>query len=710
MTPGTHLFRIAPLIAKMTLILATNGSAAQSPSSVWDGIYSTGQAAQGRERFVQRCATCHGEGTVSLRRFDNQSVGDAFQAISKNMPPGTVLPQQEYADILAHLLELHDLPASDTRLRPDAEHLSRIALSFDPDARVFLGDGENAASTKTVDPVTTAALMDPDPGDWLTYRNGYSGWGYSALDQINTANVASLQLAWARGMEAGPLQAEPLVHKGVMYLLNATDVVQALDAANGDLIWEYRRDLPEAVGNTTGTTLRARGLAIHESRLFLATQDAWMIALDTASGKVLWETQRADYRDRVGATAAPLVIGDKVLAGSMCSPTSTLPGGCFVAAYDVQTGEEVWRVYTIARDGQPGDTWGNIPVEERRHASPWMTGTYDPELHLTFWGTGAPAPLPALLRGVGQAELRHTNSTLAIHPDTGEIAWYYQHLPADQWDLDHPFERMVVETEVRPDPNEVPWINPDLTRGEARRVITGIPGKTGILYTLDAATGEFLWARPTTYQNVITTIDGATGVPSLNLQAAPISTTAPSFACPSHFGGKNQPSGAYHPGTHALYMPLINTCMDIAMATDKATGPQDGYAMRPTLKHVPDTEPPQNLGRIEALDVATGRSLWRYEQRAVIYGSILATGGNLIFVGDTQRRFRALHAETGEVEWETILNGNVSGRPTTFAVDGRQYLAIGAGGITHGSYFAALQPEVDVQVGSNTLFVFALPE
>ncbi len=269
---------------------------------------------------------------------------------------------------------------------------------------------------------------------------------------------------------------------------------------------------------------------------------------------------------------------------------------------------------------------------------------------------------------------------------------------------------MVVKTEVRPDPSEVPWINPGLTRGEARKVITGIPGKTGILYTLDAATGEFLWARPTTYQNVITTIDGATGVPSLNLQAAPISTTASSFACPSHFGGKNQPSGAYHPGTHALYMPLINTCMDIAMATDKATGPQDGYAMRPTLKHVPDTEPPQNLGRIEALDVATGRSLWRYEQRAVIYGSILATGGNLIFVGDTQRRFRALHAETGEVEWETILNGNVSGRPTTFAVEGRQYLAIGAGGITHGSYFAALQPEVDVQVGSNTLFVFALPE
>jgi alcohol dehydrogenase (cytochrome c) len=318
--------------------------------------------------------------------------------------------------------------------------------------------------------------------------------------------------------------------------------------------------------------------------------------------------------------------------------------------------------------------------------------------------------LPEPLRGAGKADLLYTNSTLALDPDTGEMAWYFQHLPRDNWDLDHVFERMIVETELAPDPAEVPWINPDLRAGERRKVITGIPGKTGLIWTLDAETGEFLWARPTVYQNIMTGLDLRTGRPSFDESTAPTSVQTPSFACPHLLGGKNQPSGAYSPDTDALYMPLNNACMDIAMSVEEA-GPSDGYDIRVQIRHLPDVEPETApVGRVEAVSASTGRTLWSHQQRAPIYGSLLATGGNLVFSGDVVRRFRAHHSETGEILWETILNGPVSARPMTYRVNGRQYLAIGSGGQTQGTNFLQLTPELNTPSGSNTLFVFALPD
>jgi len=339
-----------------------------------------------------------------------------------------------------------------------------------------------------------------------------------------------------------------------------------------------------------------------------------------------------------------------------------------------------------------------------------MVGSYDPELNLVYWGTGPPAPLPETLRGAGKADLLYSNSTLALNPDTGELVWYFQHLPRDNWDLDHVFERMIVETEVSPSPGDVSWISPDVRPGETRKVITGIPGKTGLVWTLDAATGKFLWARPTVYQNIITGLDLQTGRPIIDESTAPYSVETSVFACPLLLGGKNQPSGAYSPDTNAMYMPLNNTCMDIAMSVEEA-GPSDGYDVVVRGRHVPGVDPDTApVGRLEAVSASTGATLWRYQQRAPIYGSLLATGGNLIFSGDVVRRFRALGADTGEVLWETILNGPVSGRPMTYSVDGRQYLAIGAGGVTQGARLLQLTPELSTPSGSNTLFVFALPE
>ncbi|HIM52373.1 MAG TPA: hypothetical protein EYM36_10720 [Acidobacteria bacterium] len=560
-------------------------------------------------------------------------------------------------------------------------------------------------------PVTPEMLRSPDPDDWISFRNGYALWGYSSLDQIDVDSVHELQLVWSRAMNEGYQEVEPIVYDGVMFLANVEDIVQALDATTGDLLWEYRRPLPDNIAGVTGTRYRYRNVSIYGDKIVLATNDAFLVALDARTGEVVWETQRADYNERVAQTAGPVIIDGKVVNGSRCNPNSPRPGGCFISAHDIDSGEELWRINTAATPDQAGgDTWGGLPRAARRHASAWMVGSYDPILNLTYWGTGPPAPLPEPLRGAGKADLLYTNSTLALDPDTGEMAWYFQHLPRDNWDLDHVFERMIVETELAPDPAEVPWINPDLRAGERRKVITGIPGKTGLIWTLDAETGEFLWARPTVYQNIMTGLDLRTGRPSFDESTAPTSVQTPSFACPHLLGGKNQPSGAYSPDTDALYMPLNNACMDIAMSVEEA-GPSDGYDIRVQIRHLPDVEPETApVGRVEAVSASTGRTLWSHQQRAPIYGSLLATGGNLVFSGDVVRRFRAHHSETGEILWETILNGPVSARPMTYRVNGRQYLAIGSGGQTQGTNFLQLTPELNTPSGSNTLFVFALPD
>ena len=560
-------------------------------------------------------------------------------------------------------------------------------------------------------PVTDEMLQNPDPDDWLTFRNGYAQWGYSALDQIDAETVGELRLVWSRAMRAGPQEVEPTVYDGVMYLANVEDVVQALDATTGDLLWEYRRRLPAGIGNLTGTRYRYRNLAIYDDKVFVATNDAFLVALDARTGDVLWETQRADYRDKVAQTAGPVVVNGKAITGSRCDPSSPLPGGCFITAHDAGSGEELWRVHTIARADDPGgDTWGGLPLSARRHASIWMVGSYDPDLDLVYWGTGVTAPTPEELRGAGKADLLYTNSTLALDPATGDMAWYFQHLPRDNWDLDHPFERIIVETEVAPSPEAVPWISPRVRPGEVRKVVTGIPGKTGIVWTLDAATGAFLWARPTIHQNIVTDVDPDTGRPSINEASAPFSMDEPSFACPHLLGGKDQPSGAYSPDTGALYMPMNNTCVDLTTSVERAEV-SDGYALSTRVRHVPGADPATApVGRLEAVSASTGRTLWLYQQRAPIYGSVLATGGNLVFGGDVVRRFRAFDAGNGDVRWETILNGPVSGRPMTYRVGGRQYLAVTAGGVTQGSSLLRLTPELTTTTGSNTIFVFALPE
>jgi alcohol dehydrogenase (cytochrome c) len=288
-------------------------------------------------------------------------------------------------------------------------------------------------------------------------------------------------------------------------------------------------------------------------------------------------------------------------------------------------------------------------------------------------------------------------------------------LPRDYRDLDHTFERMIVETAVTPSPKDVPWINPRLKPGERRKVLTGIPGKTGVVWTLDAKTGEFLWARPTVHQTIMLGWDPETNRPIINEPVAPpAGKDDPVISCPpAYTGGKNQPSGAYSPMTDAMYMPLTNVCESVSAARLRNPGssrdkPRPVF-IQGALTYVPGDDPSTaKLGRLEAVSASTGKTLWKYEERAPIYGSVLATGGKLVFSGDMMRRFRAFDAENGKILWESILQGPVHGRPMSYSVGGRQYIAVPAGGNSFGAFLLPLVPELSTTRGSNAIFVFAL--
>jgi alcohol dehydrogenase (cytochrome c) len=332
----------------------------------------------------------------------------------------------------------------------------------------------------------------------------------------------------------------------------------------------------------------------------------------------------------------------------------------------------------------------------------WMVPSYDPELNRIYVGTSVTAPAPKFRLGGNEEQHLYHNSTLALDGDTGEIVWYFQHV-VDHWDLDHPFERLLVETALAPDPESVRWINPRVRPGEVRKVITGIPGKTGLVYTLDRETGQFLWARETVQQNVIEDINVESGRATINADKIFTAAGQEKLICPSTSGGKNYPAGTYSPLTGLMYYPLQNTCMTMT-STDAPLDTAVTYAMRTTVQLAPGEE---NVGTVEAISVETGETAWKREQRAG-HLSLISTGGGLLFGGDANGRFRAYDDRTGEVLWEVNLGAPVNGYPATFAVNGKQYVAVSTGGSGLAFGLGRLAPELKVGSG-NQLFVFALP-
>ena len=590
-----------------------------------------------------------------------------------------------------------------TRQSPVSRCVSVLGLTL---MLASLGPGSDPAAAQSGEqfvPVTDAMLQDPAPGDWLMWRRTLDSWGYSPLDQINRNNVGDLRMVWSRGLAQGAQQGTPLAYGGMLFMPNPNDIIQAIDALTGDLVWEYIRVIPDDINDYVGGLVSVnRNIAIHGNRIIHTSNDGYALALDATTGRLVWETEIFDYTvNPVRHSSGPIIAGGKVISGRSCRPQYG-PEACAIVAHDAETGEELWRRPLIPAPGEPGDeSWGGVPYEERAHVGSWMVPSFDPELNLIYVGTSVTSPAPKFLQGGTDNKHLYHNSTLALDADTGEIVWYYQHLN-DSWDLDHPFERILVDTAVAPDAGAVEWINPRIQPGEVRKVVTGIPGKTGVVYTLDRETGEFLWATTTTTQNVISDIDGATGQVTENAELVFSALGQEVFTCPTWNGGKDWEAGAYSPLTNMMYMPLRNACARMLATTAAGTS---HYALAVRNEITPGTD---QVGTVFAISAETGETAWVHEQRAATM-SLVTTGGGLVFGGDNNGRLRAWDQETGDVLWEINLGSAVTGFPISYSVDGRQYLAVGTGTASTASLFGRLTPEIRPST-TNNLFVFALPE
>jgi alcohol dehydrogenase (cytochrome c) len=484
-----------------------------------------------------------------------------------------------------------------------------------------------------------------------------------------------------------------------MYIIAASDQIQAVDAATGDLIWSYKRRYPQ--GFRGGGS--KRNAAIFENLIIDTSADGFVYAVDIKTGKQVWETKVTDWKTQSASTSGgPIIAGDKVISGRNCARDAG-PDACVMVANDARTGKELWRTHTMPRPGEPADeTWGGVPWEKRLQVGTWMAPTYDPELNLIYFGTSVTAPTTKYLLGGNDKQHLYSTSTLALDADTGKIVWHYQHI-IDQWDFDHTFERLLVDTQVAPDPKAVAWINPRIKPGERRQVLTGIPGKTGIVYTLDRKTGEFLWATPTVRQNVVQSIDGATGAPHMNPATIFTGPDQSRDVCPSFAGGKNWPEGAYSPRTGLMYMPLQNICSVVTSEGPKTKG-QIGMGINYVAVMPPGVT---DVGTVRAISASTGRTAWKYDQRAGMM-SLMATAGGLVFAGDAVGRFKALDDSSGKKLWEVNLASPVGGYPISYAVDGRQYVAVGTGFSPEASALSRETPEYKPST-DNVLYVFTLP-
>ncbi|MDF2798506.1 MAG: PQQ-binding-like beta-propeller repeat protein [Devosia sp.] len=551
-------------------------------------------------------------------------------------------------------------------------------------------------------PVTEEMLENPPAEEWLMWRGTRDNQGYSPLDLINKDTVKDLELAWAWPMaEAGIQETAPLVHDGVMFLQTNNAIVEALDAKTGDLIWQYRHAMPEIPTSWSYQANQARrqknSIALYQDKIVLTTPDAKIVMLNAADGKVVWEKQVLDYNLGYSYTIGPLIVQDKIISAiSGCSIAGTA-GGCFIMAHDANTGEELWRFNTIDDPNNPEQqaSWGEVPPENRWGGTPWATGAYDARTNTTFWGIGMPGPYAELIRGSGDGSVLYTNSTLALDADTGELKWYYQHLPRDNWDLDSPFERILVDQEID---------------GEMHHLLISVPGKNGIAFGLDRDTGKYLWHKETVVQNVVTGVD-PDGTVRINEDLISEAVGQEHLICTSVSGGKLWQAGSYSPLTQTFFVPLTEACNTVAPTQTEFTAGNAVGAVKFGPRVLP--EGITDAGLLQALDInpTQAESKWQARERPSMTSSVLATGGGLVFGGDAARYVKAWDQDTGEVLWEQRLNAPIGGYPMTYSIDGEQYVAIPTGYSNSASSISSAFPEIPLPTGTgNSVFVYKLPK
>lgn len=549
-------------------------------------------------------------------------------------------------------------------------------------------------------PVTSEMLSNPPKGDWLQWRGDYANTGFSGLEQINKETVKNLELAWAWPMaDVGIQETVPLIHDGVMFLQTSNGIVEALDAKSGDLLWTYRHVLPELPTSWSYQANQARrqknSISLAGDKVVLTTPDAKLVALDAKTGKVAWDKQVLDWEKGYSYTIGGLVVEDKIITAiSGCSIAGTA-GGCYILAHDLNTGEELWRFNTIDDPENPAqqESWGDVPPENRWGGTPWTTGSYDAELGLTYWGVGMPGPYAELIRGSGDGDVLYTNATVALDVNTGKLKWYYQHLPQDNWDLDSPFERILVDQDVD---------------GKTHKMLISIPGKNGIAFALDRETGKYLWSKETVIQNVVTKID-EDGKVHINEDLIPTAVGQAVHVCTSVSGGKLWQVGSYSPITQTYYVPLTEACNDVTPTQSEFTAGNAVGSVKFGPRVLPEGQDKAGLFEALSINPTQGDHLWQHRQREAPTSSVLATAGGLVFGGDAARYVKAFDDKSGEVLWQQRLNAPIGGSPVTYEIDGEQYLAVPTGYSNSASSISSAFPETPLPNGNgNSIFVFKL--
>jgi len=507
-------------------------------------------------------------------------------------------------------------------------------------------------------PVTTDRLKNPEPENWLMIRRTWDGQGYSPLDKITPANVTRLQPAWvfSTGVSSGH-ESAPLVNDGVMFVSTPGNQVLAIDAKTGLLLWRYRRPLPDDVVLMHPTS---RGVALYGDNVYFCSGDATLIAINAKTGKEVWATKTAANKQGYYMSLAPQVADGKILIG-----TSGGEWGIrgFVAAFDPETGKELWRTYTVPAPGEVGsESWPKGDQWKTGGGSKWVTGNYDPDTNLAYWGVGNGGPWMGDQR---PGDNLYTSSTIAIDAETGQIKGHYQYHPNDSWDWD----------EVSP-----PILVDYNRNGKTVKGLIDV-ARDGYLWFLERTDGQinFVEGKPYVKQNVFKSLDPKTGRPEVDPEHKPGTGKTVSF-CPSLWGGKNWPPVAFSPKTRLLYIPANeNFCSTSSGRETEYEAGQVYMGAQTVFTTVPGAD---HFGEVQAWNVDTGKRVWTHNYTdSPNWGPMLATAGGLVLSGGTNdRKFHAFDSRTGELLWETELPFAGIATPSTYMVDGRQYVVIASSG------------------------------